>query len=55
MKILRIALTILMATSFALGLVACREEGAFEKAGKAVDQAAEDAEDELEEAKKKLE
>lgn len=34
---------------------ACREEGAAEKAGKAIDEAIEDVEDEAEEAKKKLE
>jgi hypothetical protein len=41
---------------FSVGMAAgCKEEGAAEKAGKAIDSAIDDAEDEAEKVKKELE
>jgi hypothetical protein len=49
------ALTLTAAFALAIGSVGCKEEGAAEKMGKAVDEAAEDAGDAAEDAKKKME
>jgi len=49
---LGICAALLFSLAFA---TACQEEGSAEKAGKAIDEAIEDAKDDVEEAKKKLE
>jgi len=51
----RTALLFGSALALALGATACKEEGAAEKMGKAVDEAAADATDAAEDAKKKME
>ncbi len=49
----RFALVILFLGTLLAGFAACGEEGPGERAGKALDEMADDAQDELEEAKKK--
>ena len=47
---------VILALAFSVGVATgCKEEGAAEKAGKAIDNAVDDAEDEAERLKKKLE
>ena len=47
-------LTLTAIFALAIGTLGCKEEGPGEKMGKAVDEAAADAEDAAEDAKKKL-